>query len=124
MRIPRFARNDCFRCFHDAGGVVIAGTGGVPFNGAGLHDELRLLVEAGLTPTEALRAATFDAARALRVSDRVGKVAAGKLADLLVLDADPTDDIRNTTRIAAVMLDGRFIDSEERQKLFARLAAP
>lgn len=111
------------RRFHDAGGVVIAGTGGVPFNGAGLHDELRLLVEAGLTPTEALQAATFDAARALRMSDRVGKIAAGKLADLLVLDADPTDDIRNTTRIAAVILDGRFIDGEERQKLFARLAA-
>jgi hypothetical protein len=111
------------RRFHDAGGMVIAGTGGVPFNGAGIHDELRLLVEAGLTPTEALRAATFDAARALRVSDRVGKVAVGTFADLLLLDADPTDDIRNTARIAAVMLDGRFIDGEERQKLFARLAA-
>ena len=112
------------RRFHSAGGVVIAGTGGVPFNGAGIHDEPRLLVEAGLTPIEALRAATFDAARALRVRDAVGKVAVGKLADLLVLDADPADDIRNTTRIAAVMLDGRFIDGEERQKLFARLAAP
>jgi imidazolonepropionase-like amidohydrolase len=111
------------RRFHDAGGMVIAGTGGVPFNGAGLHDELRLLVEAGLTPTEALRTATLDAARTFRPRDRAGKVVVGNLADLLVLDADPTDDIRNTARIAAVVLDGRFIDGEERQKLFARLAA-
>jgi len=112
------------RRFHDAGGVVIAGTGGLPFNGAGIHDELRLLVESGLTPMEALRAATFDAARTFRPRDRAGKVVVGNLADLLVLDADPTDDIRNTTRIAAVMIDGRFIDGEERQRLFARLAAP
>ena len=112
------------RRFHDAGGVVIAGTGGRPFNGAGIHDELRLLVEAGLTPAAALKAATFDAARVLGSSDRTGKVAAGKVADLLMLDADPMADIRNTARIAAVVLDGRFIDSEERQRIFTRLAAP
>lgn len=110
------------RRFHDAGGMVISGTDGLPFNGAGIHDELRLLVAAGLSPGEALRAATYDAARALRWEDRVGSVVPGKLADLLILDADPLDDIRNASRIDAIALDGRFIDGAERQKLLTRLA--
>jgi imidazolonepropionase-like amidohydrolase len=103
--------------------MVIAGTGGRPFNGAGIHDELRLLVDAGLPPATALKAATFEAARVMGSTSRTGTVAAGKLADLLILDADPMVDIRNSARIVAIVLDGRFIDGEERQRLFARLAA-
>ena len=102
------------RRFHDAGGMVITGTDGRPFNGAGIHDELRLLVEAGLTPSAALRAATFDAARALRWQNQVGSVAPGRFADLLILDANPLTDIANTRKINAIVLDGRFIDASER----------
>lgn len=102
---------------------VMTGHDGVPLTGAGFHEELRLLVEAGLTPAAALRTATFDAARALRWQDQIGSVTVGKLADLLILDASPLDDIRNTARIDAIVLDGRFIDGAERTKLLMRLAA-
>jgi imidazolonepropionase-like amidohydrolase len=112
---------DFVRRFRVAGGVVITGTAGQTPNGMGIHDELRLLVEAGLTPAAALRAATFDAARALRWQDRVGSVTRNKLADLLVLDADPLEDIRNTARINAIVIDGQFIDAAERDQLLARL---
>jgi imidazolonepropionase-like amidohydrolase len=80
-------------------------------------------VRAGLTPAEALRAATFDAARALRWEGRIGTVTVGKLADLLILGADPLLDVGNAARIEAIMLDGRFIDGAERQRLLDRLAA-
>ena len=112
---------DFVRRFRVAGGVVITGTAGQVPSAPGIHDELRLLVEAGLTPAAALRAATFDAARALRWQDRVGSVTRNKLADLLVLDADPLEDIRNTARINAIVIDGRFIDAAERDQLLARL---
>lgn len=111
------------RRFHEAGGMVIAGTDGRPFPGIGIHDELRLLVEAGLTPMAALRAATFDAARALGWQNRVGSVAPGRFGDLVILDDNPLDDIRNTTRIAAIVLDGRFIDGAERTSLLQTLSA-
>jgi len=68
---------------------------------------MELLVPSGLTPAAVLRAATMANARALKPQDRLGRVAAGKAADLVVLDADPTADIRNTRRIARVIHDGR-----------------
>ena len=64
--------------------------------GFALHQELELLVEAGLTPVAALQAATINNARALKQGHRLGSVEAGKLADLIILDADPAADIRNT----------------------------
>ena len=111
------------RRFHDAGGIVIAGTDGPRPSGAAMHDEMRLLVAAGLTPAGALRAATFDAARTMGWDTRIGSVVVGKLADLLILDADPLLDIRNTARIDAITLGGRFIDGAERQALLDRLTA-
>jgi imidazolonepropionase-like amidohydrolase len=80
------------------------------FPGFGLHDELALLVEAGLSPLEALRAATLNPARFLEATDSLGTVAPGKLADLVLLDANPLEDIRNTQRIHAVVLNGRYLD--------------
>lgn len=78
------------------------------FPGFGHHDELELLVEAGLTELGALRAATSVPARFLGASDSLGSVEEGKLADLVLLDANPLADITNTQRIRAVVADGRL----------------
>jgi amidohydrolase family protein len=90
--------------------------------GFSLHDELARLVEAGLTPLAALQAATLAPAKFFNVSDRLGTVEAGKLADLVLLDADPLADIHNTTRIAAVVMNGRLIDGAGRQRLLDEAA--
>ena len=85
--------------------------------GVALHDELGLLVQAGLTPLAALRAATVEPARYFSATDSLGSVAAGKVADLLVLDADPTVEIRNARRIHVVLADGRVYDSAARSAM-------
>jgi hypothetical protein len=104
-----------------AGVGILAGTDASDepyvFAGSGLHDELALLVDAGLTPLQALRAGTLNPARYLGAADSMGTVAAGRVADLVVLDADPLRDIHNTTRIFAVVARGRLIDATERQRL-------
>jgi imidazolonepropionase-like amidohydrolase len=75
-----------------------------------LHAELALLVAEGLTPLEALQAATLNPAKFLHGTDSLGTVAAGRLADLVLLDADPLADITNTTAIRAVVANGRYFD--------------
>jgi len=92
---------------------ILAGTDALNpyvYPGFSLHDELALLVGAGLTPLEALRAATLDPARFLDATDSLGTVAPGQLADLVLLDADPLADIQNTRKIRAVVLNGRLLD--------------
>jgi imidazolonepropionase-like amidohydrolase len=79
--------------------------------GFALHQELALLVEAGLSPAAALRSATWNPAEFLRVTQDYGSIESGKVADLVVLDANPLIAIANTTRIHAVMRRGRLIDS-------------
>ncbi|HEX9937058.1 MAG TPA: amidohydrolase family protein [Longimicrobium sp.] len=104
-----------------AGVGILAGTDASDesyvFAGSGLHDELALLVAGGLTPLQALRTATLNPARYLGAADSMGTVAAGRTADLVVLDANPLDDIRNTMRIFAVVANGRLIDGAERERL-------
>jgi imidazolonepropionase-like amidohydrolase len=103
---PAAARNA--RRLRDAGVTVAAGSdaGNIgTLHAAGLHQELELLVEAGFTPAEALDAATVQAARVLGGPD-LGSVEVGRVADLLVVDADPRADIRNLRRIAWVVKDG------------------
>lgn len=95
-----------------AGLPIMAGTdlgsaGIVP--GESLHDELGFLVAAGYTPIEALRAATLNPAIYLQAGDTLGQVATGYVADLVVLAANPLDDIRNTRRIVAVVRAGTLI---------------
>jgi hypothetical protein len=97
------------RRFHAQGGLVLAGTDMAPVPGFGLTDELGLLVEAGLTPADALRAATLNPARAFGWAERLGTVKRGKLADLVLLDADPLADIRATAKIRAVFANGRVL---------------
>ncbi len=81
--------------------------------------ELAGLVEAGLTPQEALRTATINPAILWNMRNDLGSVEAGKLADLLLLDGDPLADITNTGLISAVIINGRLIDSDARQRLLA-----
>jgi imidazolonepropionase-like amidohydrolase len=100
----------------DAGVLVVAGTdaGNIgTFHGPAIFRELELYVQAGLTPAQALRAATLDAARAFGRDRDLGSVEAGKLADLVVLDASPLEDVRNLSRIRAVVKDGAAYRPEE-----------
>ena len=78
--------------------------------GAALHDELCALVEAGMTPLEALRTATLNPARYFNKTSEFGAVARGMVADLVLIDGDPLADIRNTRRISAVVANGRYLD--------------
>jgi len=108
LRTTRAARQDGVR--------FLAGTdsGGVPYlyYGFSLHDELSLLVEGGFTPMQALQAATRDPAEFLGLHD-LGTVEVGKRADLILLSANPLDDIHNTSRIDAVILAGRLLGRHE-----------
>ena len=87
--------------------------------GFALHDELALLVRGGLTPLQALQAATINPARFLGAMDSLGVIARGKLADLVLLDADPLVDIHNTARIAGVVANGRYFARLELDELLA-----
>jgi imidazolonepropionase-like amidohydrolase len=91
--------------------------------GISLHEELRLFVEAGFTPAEALRAATLAPAQFLGRQQDFGTVERGKVADLVLLDADPLADIRNTQKIRAVMLSGRLLDRKALDEIQSRLKA-
>lgn len=96
---------------HRAGVKILAGTdtpNPYVFPGDSLHDELQLLVKAGLTPVEALQSATLRPAEYVGMADRLGAIAPGKLADLVLLERDPLADIANTRTIQAVVLNGRL----------------
>jgi imidazolonepropionase-like amidohydrolase len=101
---------------HRAGVPIVAGShSNVDYapRGFAFHRELETLVEAGLTPMEALIAATKTGARFLAREDEVGTVEEGKLADVLVLDKDPLADIQNTRSISVVIVDGHVIDPKK-----------
>lgn len=102
--------------YHEIGGRVTAGTdvGAVPYLVPGfcLHDEMRMLVEAGLSAAAVIKAATLDAAISAGIPDETGSIEAGKAADIVVLEADPLADIRNLSRIRHVVQNGSLIDRE------------
>jgi imidazolonepropionase-like amidohydrolase len=109
-----------------AGVKIIAGTdtpNPYVFPGFSLHDELALLVKAGLTPIEALQAATRNAADYLGLLDQTGTIEKGKSADLVLLDANPLVDIGNTTRIRSVIVGGRLIDRVALDEMLAKVEA-
>jgi len=111
-------RNRLVRAIVDSGGSVMAGSdapGGLMGYGWTLHRELEMFVAAGLTPWEALAAATVVPARWLGADAQFGSIAVGRRADLILLDADPLKDIRNTTRIESVMIGGRVLERAERE---------
>lgn len=108
----------------NAGVKLLAGTD-MPqafiYPGFSLHDELALLVESGLTPLEALRTATYNPAEYLGALDSLGTVSTGKIADLVLLDADPLADIRNTRHISVVIANGRLFDAGARATLLSHV---
>lgn len=91
-------------------------------HGYGLHQELARLSEAGLGPAEALRTATLHPARIMGRLDELGTVEEGKLADLVLLDADPLESIRHTREIRAVVMDGRLLDRQALEGMRAELS--
>jgi imidazolonepropionase-like amidohydrolase len=111
------------REYHRDGVSILAGTdaGSAPFviPGFDLHNELAALVDAGFTPMEALQSVTLDAARFLGRADDFGTVANGKAADLVLLDANPLDDIHNTQKIRAVVVQGKYLDRAALDALLA-----
>jgi imidazolonepropionase-like amidohydrolase len=112
---------------HRAGVQFLAGTDTSLNNpvipGAGLHRELALLVESGLTPREALETATLNPARYFGALDQMGTIEAGKTADLVLLDANPLADVHNTEKIRAVFLRGRYFSRADLDAMLAGAAA-
>jgi imidazolonepropionase-like amidohydrolase len=117
---------EIIRKMHQAGVPFLAGTdlgNAYLFPGFSLHDELELLVQAGLTPKEALQTATINPARFLGLEEHIGTVQKGKMADLVLLDADPLADIRNTTKIHAVIFHGRSLDKAKLDAMLSEVEA-
>jgi len=101
------------KAYYDAGALLMAGSdfpNAFVIPGASIHDEMELLVEAGISPLNVLRIATRDSAEGLGILQDVGTVEAGKRADLVVLEADPVADIQNTRRIRQVIYGGNLLD--------------
>lgn len=106
------ALSEIVRQMHRLGVPIMAGTDApnlIARPGVSLHTELELLVSAGFTPFEALQTATIKPAEYLGLRNELGTIDVGMIADLVLLDADPTNDIRNTRSIAAVVLRGNLI---------------
>ena len=112
---------------HKAGVPFLAGTdtpAGVHiFPGFSLHEELQRFVAAGFTPLEALQTATLNPAQFFGMEDQLGSIEKGKFADLVLLSANPLEDIANTQKISAVVLNGRFFSQKELEKLLAGVEA-
>jgi imidazolonepropionase-like amidohydrolase len=105
---------------HKAGVRLLAGTDAVTdycLPGFGLHDELALLVQAGLSPGEALRTATLNPAEFLGREKELGSIAVGKRADLVLLERNPLNDIRNTTSVWGVIRAGQYFDRAELDRM-------
>jgi imidazolonepropionase-like amidohydrolase len=108
---------------HRAGTPLLVGSDSLDpfvFSGESLHKELEELVSAGLTPAETLQSATRGAAQFLGRERDFGTIENGKVADLVLLDANPLEDIANTRKIAAVIRDGQYLDRTALDKLLAQ----
>ena len=110
---------------HQAGIPFIAGTDTPPgvyiFPGFSLHEELERFVAAGFSPLEALQTATLNPAKFLGRENELGTIEKGKLADMVLLDANPLDDIRNTQKIAGVVANGRYFSRTDLDNMLAEV---
>src|SRR6267142_114835 len=115
------------RMLHKAGVPFLAGTdtpAGVHiFPGFSLAEELQRFVAAGFTPLEALQTATLNPARFLGMEDQLGTVEKGRLADLVLLSANPLEDIANTQKVAGVVSNGRYFSRADLDKMLTRVEA-
>jgi imidazolonepropionase-like amidohydrolase len=112
------------RRMHEAGVPIAVGSdmaGRDVLPGFSVHDEIALLVAAGLSPLEALQAATVEPARLLNMAGAHGTVEPGKAADLVLLEGDPLADVRNVGRIAAVVWRGRLLERKDLDALLAKI---
>jgi imidazolonepropionase-like amidohydrolase len=95
---------------HKAGIPIVAGSD-TGLIGHGLHRELELYVEAGMTPLEAIQTATTVAARAMNLAEDSGSIEPGKRADLILVDGNPLENISNIRKVSHVVTNGRIYDS-------------
>src|ERR1700676_902765 len=128
LRQEYFARNlQMVGAQHRAGVPFLAGTDAAPgvyiMPGFSLHDELANFVEAGFSPMESLQTATSNPAKFLGTASTSGSIEAGKIADLVLLRANPLDDIHNTRKIDAVIAHGRVFDRAALDRLLAEVQA-
>jgi imidazolonepropionase-like amidohydrolase len=126
LRQEYFARNlQMVGAMHRAGVPFMAGTDTAPgvyiMPGFSLHDELANFVEAGFTPMEALQTATSNPAKFLGIESSFGSIETGKTADLVLLSANPLDDIRNTQKINCVIANGRLFDRAALDQILAEV---
>jgi imidazolonepropionase-like amidohydrolase len=118
-------RNRITKAIHDAGGRILAGSDSPDWfllYGFSLHRELANLVEAGLTPYEALEAATRNPAEWLGASETFGTIAEGRHADLLLLEANPLERVGNARKRVGVMVRGRWLPESELRAMLDRAA--
>ncbi|MGQ0643156.1 MAG: amidohydrolase family protein [Gemmatimonadaceae bacterium] len=116
-------RNRLVKAIHDSGGQIVTGSDTPEWfhmYGWGLHRELHALVRAGLTPYEALRAATRTPAEFFGATAVWGTIEPGKRADFILLSANPLTDIRNTTTIEGVSIGGRWLPRPQLDAMIAR----
>src|SRR6266851_3283249 len=128
LRQEYFARNlQMVGALHHAGVPFMAGTDTAPgvyiMPGFSLHDELANFVEAGFTPMESLQTATSNPAKFLRMEASFGSVEPGKVADVVLLRANPLEDIRNTQKINVVIAHGRIFDRGALDQILMRVEA-
>jgi imidazolonepropionase-like amidohydrolase len=128
LRQEYFARNlQIVGALHHAGVPFMAGTDSAPgvyiMPGFSLHDELANFVEAGFTPMESLQTATSNPAKFLGIEASLGSVESGKIADLVLLTANPLEDIRNTQRISVVLARGRLYDRAALDQILQQVEA-
>ena len=105
--MKRLAAHDRLLVGTDGGGPALV------LLGFAIHDELRLMAEAGLTPTEVIRAATFSPAVYLGIDDVSGSVEVGKRADLLLVEGNPLKRLSRLRQLAGVMVRGEWLAAEE-----------
>jgi imidazolonepropionase-like amidohydrolase len=118
-------RDRLVKAIADSGGKIMAGSDTPEWffaYGWTIHREMESLVAAGLTPHQALAAATRNPAEFLRASDEWGTIEKGKRADLVLIAGNPLEDIRNTARIEGVAIGGRWLDGAERQRMIGEAA--
>jgi imidazolonepropionase-like amidohydrolase len=129
---PRFSpearalNNAIVKALHDGGTHLLLGTDAVKpsvLPGFSLQEELEKFVATGMTPYEAIRAGTSDAAKFLHQENEFGVVATGRRADLLLVEANPLEDVKNVSKRAGVMVNGDWLTEDELQQRLAALKA-